>query len=178
MAEAALRQLQLDVLHIIPTGQAWHKQRPLTPVQHRLAMTQLAFAAMDRVKVDPRETLREGPSYTVETLLELRNEYPAAQLFLIVGEDQAQALPTWYRWAEITKLAIICVAARAVPMGTGGIIIQQFLAQPGFQRLDMPLVDVSATDIRRQLATQQSVAPLVLEPVARYIDYHLLYRSA
>ena len=97
LARAALAQLQLDQLRIVPTGQAWHKSRTLTPAVHRLEMASLAFAELDRVVVDPRETLRSGPSYTVDTLLELRTEYPQAQLFLLLGQDQAQVLGSWHR---------------------------------------------------------------------------------
>jgi nicotinate-nucleotide adenylyltransferase len=89
LAQAALEQLQLDELRVVPTGQAWHKSRTLTPAVHRLEMTRLAFAAMDRVVVDARETLRSGPSFTVDTLAELSSELPAARLFLVIGEDQA-----------------------------------------------------------------------------------------
>ena len=120
LARAALEQLALDELRIIPTGEAWHKNRHLTPAAHRLEMARLAFGAMDRVVVDPRETRRSGPSYTVDTLTELRREMPTAQILLIIGEDQAAALPGWHRWREIINFATICVAARAGFAGARG----------------------------------------------------------
>jgi nicotinate-nucleotide adenylyltransferase len=178
LAEAAIAQLQLDALHIVPTGEAWHKARVLTPASHRLAMAQLAFADVDRVVVDEREILRGGPSYTVDTLQELQQENPGARLYLLIGEDQARALTTWKRWEEIVQLAIICVAARADSAGSGGLFDAP--SQPGFpvQRLDMPPVPVSATDIRQRIAAHQSATPLVFESVARYIDLHHLYQTA
>ncbi len=178
LAQAALEQLQLDELRIVPTGQAWHKSRTLTPVVHRLEMTRLAFAAMDRVVVDARETLRSGPSFTVDTLVELCSELPAARLFLVIGEDQAAALTTWHRWREIVELATICVAARAGFAGARGTF---YVLNPGispFQTIELPHMDVSATDVRERLANRQSVASLVIEPVARYIAHHHLYPTA
>jgi nicotinate-nucleotide adenylyltransferase len=176
LARAALGQLNLDVLYIVPTGQAWHKTRTLTAAQHRLAMAKLAFQDMARVVVDRREIQRTGPSYTIDTLLELQAEHPRAQLFLLLGMDQAQALPNWHRYLEVLQLAIICVAVRADSAGAMGTFDISLPFLPSFQRLEMPPMDVSATDLRRRLAAHQNVAPLVFEPVARYIDHHHLYR--
>ncbi|RZI77063.1 MAG: nicotinate-nicotinamide nucleotide adenylyltransferase, partial [Rubrivivax sp.] len=72
LAETALDQLDLDVLHILPTGQAWHKSRTLTPARDRVAMCQLAFGDLPRLVLDEREIHREGPSYTADTLSELQ----------------------------------------------------------------------------------------------------------
>jgi nicotinate-nucleotide adenylyltransferase len=143
-----------------------------------MEMARLAFAGLPRVVVDPRETQREGPSFTVDTLQELRDEFPDAKLFLIIGEDQAQALTTWRRWAEIPQLAIICVAARANVAGARGSFDALSALVPGVQTLEMPPVPVSATELRHAVANHQDVAPLVFEPVARYIEHHHLYRTA
>lgn len=178
LVRTALAQLQLDVLHVIPTGQAWHKTRTLTASAHRLAMTRLAFAEDARVQVDAREIQRGGPSYTVDTLLELQATYPQAQLYLLLGEDQAQALQTWHRWQDIVQLAIICVAARAHGAGAMGLFDALKSLLPDMRVLQMPPLSVSATDIRRRLAHHENVAPLVFEPVARYIDHHHLYQAA
>jgi len=178
LARVALEQLQLDELRIIPTGQAWHKSRELTSAVHRLAMARLAFADLERVVVDPRETVRAGPSYTVDTLLELRAEFPGAELSLIIGEDQAKALDSWSRWSEIPELATICVAARAGFTRANATFEALHLSQTAVRLLEMPPMDVSATDIRRRLALRQNVGPLVFEPVARYIAQHHLYQAA
>jgi nicotinate-nucleotide adenylyltransferase len=178
LAQAALEQLQLDELRIVPTGEAWHKNRSLTPAIHRLEMARLAFAAMDRVVVDPRETLRIGPSYTVDTLAELHGEMPRAKLFLVIGQDQAAALPTWHRWREIADFATICVAARAGFAGARGTFDALNLGISPLQTIELPPMDVSATDIRERLANRQAVVPLVFEPVARYIAHHHLYQTA
>jgi nicotinate-nucleotide adenylyltransferase len=179
LAEAACAQLNLDVLHVIPTGDAWHKTRTLTAAEHRVAMTQLAFTSLPQAVVDTREIARSGPTYTVDTLRELKAEYPDAQLYLIMGADQARLLTTWREWEEVARLAIICVAARAPAAGANGAIRTEFGTDfpPGVEvhRIDMPVSELSATRIRTQLAAHQSVRPLVFEPVARYIALHHLY---
>ncbi len=178
LAKAAIEQLRLDELFVIPTGEAWHKSRSLTPAVHRLEMVRLAFDGLDAVVVDPRETQRIGPSYTVDTLLELRTEFPRAQLFLLLGEDQAQAWGSWHRFSEIPGLATICVAGRADLTRAGGIFDALPCEIPGLRPLKMPPMEVSATDIRLRLAHGQDASPLVFDPVARYIAQHHLYRTA
>ncbi len=178
LAQAAVVQLQLDALHIIPTGQAWHKVRSLTAPVHRLAMARLAFECLAQAVIDGRELARPGPTYTIDTLQELRLLYPDGELFLMLGLDQALALQTWHRWREIAQLATICVAARADNAGGIGTLDSILPLFPGLKRLDMPSIAISATDIRSRLARHESVAALVFEPVARYIDTHHLYQSA
>jgi nicotinate-nucleotide adenylyltransferase len=178
LAQTALSELALDQLRVVPTGQAWHKSRPLSPAQHRLAMARLAFADLPRVIVDPLETLRPGPSYTVDTLREFKARWPVAELFLILGEDQARVLPSWHDWQEILQLAIICVAERANPAGLASEFVLEKAHESHFQRLPMPALALSATDIRARIAAHLSVADLVFEPVARYIDDHHLYQTA
>ncbi|HYF41072.1 MAG TPA: nicotinate (nicotinamide) nucleotide adenylyltransferase, partial [Ramlibacter sp.] len=112
LARTAVEQLRLDELRICPTGQAWHKARGLTPAQHRLAMCRIAFAGVPRAVLDDRELERAGPSYTVDTLRELHAEQPQAELFLVMGEDQAASFTGWREWAEIARLATLCIAQR------------------------------------------------------------------
>nr|WP_309678190.1 nicotinate (nicotinamide) nucleotide adenylyltransferase [Polaromonas sp.] len=179
LAQAALTQLALDALHIIPTGQAWHKARALSAAGHRLAMTRLAFEAMPRLVVDERELQRVGPSFTIDTLQSLQAENPQAQLYLIIGADQFAAFKQWHRWQDILRLAIICIAARTQSTPTPA----QFDAYTGqkdrFTTLQLPLMPVSATQIRQLMASGVASADelthLVPEPVARYISLHQLY---
>lgn len=178
LAQAALQQLALDALYIIPTGQAWHKTRSLSAAEHRLAMARLAFADLPGALVDPRETQRSGPSYTVDTLEALGCENPHATLFLLIGEDQASALHTWHRWPEILRLATICVATRAHSTRASVKEDAEPLDRTGWRTLNMPSMAVSATDIRQRLAQGQPVDTLVTEPVARYIAHHHLYQTA
>jgi nicotinate-nucleotide adenylyltransferase len=204
MAQHAIAQMQLDVLHVVPTGYAWHKARPLTEAKHRLAMCELAFAGLPQVLLDDREIRRSGPSYTLDTLRELRAHYPSAELVLVMGQDQWDALPSWNHWQTIAQLATLVVAARAAESDTsmaansGARLGADTIAAPASaqsslplssilqhgsvqaQRLDMPLLPISATAIRHQVFTGQGLDPLALvDPaVARYISAHHLYETA
>lgn len=177
LARAAVTNLHLDELRVIPTGQAWHKSRTLSPPHHRLAMAQLAFSNLPHVVVDAREIQRTGPSYTIDTLRELKVQWPDAELFLIMGEDQARALSTWREWQSILQIATICVAEREDSTEASPLFASQEAQEFCFRRLRFPAMPVSATEIRALVAAQQSVAPLVFEPVARYIDLHHLYQT-
>jgi nicotinate-nucleotide adenylyltransferase len=179
LAQAAVLQLDLDTLLVVPTGQAWHKSRQLTSAADRLAMTRLAFAQVPRSVVDEREILRDGPTYTVDTLRELKQQYPASQLFLLMGRDQAEALHTWHEIEEITRLAIICIAERDAPTPhpTHGQAIEPVV--PGnFRSIALPRMPHSATDIRSRVASGQNLNALVCEAVARYIQDNHLYPTA
>ena len=180
LARAALAQLDLIELRVFPTGDAWHKQRQLNPAKDRLAMTQLAFAEVKGAQVDPREMLRSGPTYTVDTLRELQQERPGAQLVLIMGTDQALSLPRWHRWQEIVAIAIVAVAYRPAVAGGLGTAAPRILPSPPagarFESLELAPMDVSATDIRRRAALGQDFSRLVPPAVTSYIDRHHLYR--
>ena len=178
LAQVALAQLQLDELRVLPTGQAWHKSRPLTAAPDRLAMARLAFEGLSGLVLDDREIRRAGPSYTLDTLRELQAEQPGAELFLVMGKDQADALPTWHDWQEIVRLAIICVADRDVLTGQETRFVPPPEMAPRFRKLHMPAMDISATGIRARIASRQDVAPLVSGAIARYIEHHHLYPAA
>jgi nicotinate-nucleotide adenylyltransferase len=184
LVEAAMSQLQLDAVRVLPTGQAWHKPRQLSDAAHRLAMTRLAFAHLPQVVVDEREILRSGPSYTVDTLHELQTEYPHAQLYLLIGDDQRRALPSWHQIGEIARIAIICAAGRDMAVRawneesgtpTTSPTLPDTL-QARIRTLGMPLMPHSATDIRVLAATEQALTGLVPPAVERYIHEHHLYR--
>jgi len=179
LVHAAIEELQLDEVRVLPTGQAWHKVRSLTPAVHRLAMARCAFEGLPQVVVDDREIQRAGPSYTVDTLIELAAEQPGAQLFLLIGDDQRRALPSWHRIGDIARLAIICAAARDpdVVLWNTGQAPSDASCSPlaDVRPLHMPLIHISATDIRQRLAHQRAVTGLVPAAVERYIHEHHLY---
>ena len=183
LAQLAVEALELDELHIIPTGQAWHKARTLSSPEHRLAMTQLAFQGLPHVVVDDRELQRSGPTFTIDTLEALQRENPGAQLYLVMGADQFVAFQQWHKWQAIAGLAIICVADRAPSTPTSADNDAYFEAykdlENRFVRLQMPLMATSATQIRQLMANNSgktlAINTLVTEPVARYISANHLY---
>jgi nicotinate-nucleotide adenylyltransferase len=182
LAQAAISVLGLNQLRVMPTGRAWHKSRDLTDAKHRLAMCQLAFEPLAHAVVDDREVLRPGPSYTVDTLGELKAQYPCSQLYLLLGDDQRRSLPSWHKIDEIARLAIICAAGRDAAVqawgdsnsGTLSASAHSFNAR--IQTLKMPLMPHSATDIRALVATDRNIQGLVPSAVERYIHEHHLYR--
>ena len=181
LAKHAIAQFHLNELRIIPTGDAWHKARTLTPSPHRLAMTRLAFADVAHTVVDPREIDRQGATYTVDTLQELKAEQPQADVYLFIGADQANAFKTWHRWQEILGLATVVVAERKLAV-LGSIASQWHNAvSPDVQRLDMPSLNVSATEIRAHLAQgphpAAAMSAWLPAAVQHYIEKHSLYRS-
>lgn len=182
LVESALDALQLDRLHILPTGRAWHKARSLSPAEHRLAMCELVFGDLARVCVDRREIDRPGDSYTIDTLDELAREYPGAELFLIIGEDQLAAFKTWKRWPEVLGLAQLVVAGRAgfPPAATPVYGDTRDDSPVPHLRLPVPLSPISSTTIRSMVssgAEPQELAALVPEAVAGYISTHSLYQQ-
>ena len=181
LAQTALAELGLDVLHIIPTGQAWHKARNLSPAIHRLAMARLAFQNMAGVVVDEREINRAGPTFTIDTLRALQHENPGAQLYLVMGADQFSAFKQWHQWQEVMKIAIICIAARAHFTSATGQFDTQNELESRVVMLQMLENAVSATQIRQLihggLGENQAIADLLPCTVASYIAQHQLYKA-
>ncbi len=177
LVKTAISELALDRLVVIPTGQAWHKPRELTPASHRLAMTRLAFADWPQVTVDSQEIDRIGPSYTMDTLRVVAASEPEAELFLIMGGDQAAALTTWREWQGILQLATICVAFRADSTRVSTLFEAEKMFPQRFLHLNMPDMPLSATQIRASFIAGQPANTLVSEAVARYIADHHLYQS-
>ena len=184
VARAAIDQLALDVLHVIPTGDAWHKSRPLSPARDRLALCRLAFAGWPRVRVDDRELRRLGPTYTIDTLGQLRAQHPQAELFLIIGSDQADAFARWRQAQDIVSIATVAIADRADAAGASAPFDAEH-ALPGLplagargvRHLRLPALPHSSTDIRARVAAGRGIARLVPAAVARYIADHHLYSS-
>lgn len=183
LALAAINQLTLDRLYVVPTGDAWHKSRPLSPGAGRLAMCRLAFAHIPQVAVDDRELRRDGPTYTIDTLHELRAEHPGAELFLQIGADQAAAFHTWRRADEILQIATLSIAVRAYASSAGDVFDPKNplpgLATGGAQVriLSLPAMTHSATDVRHRVAEGLPIDHLVPPAVAGYIAEHHLYQE-
>jgi nicotinate-nucleotide adenylyltransferase len=187
LAQAALEQLGLDLLLVLPTGQAWHKARPLTDAVHRVAMCRLAFGDLARTRIDEREVHRPGPTYTIDTLEEVAAEHPGARLFLIMGADQLHKFRTWYRWRDILSLATLAVARRAERVGDDALSPQHppsdlSAVDVPFVTLAMPPLNVSATALRHHLREDWrdgvlDDVPLVSPAVAGYISTHNLYQN-
>lgn len=184
LARAVLQQFELDQLRVIPTGQAWHKSRTLSAAHHRVAMARLAFADLPRVHVDPQETQREGATFTIDTLMALQAQYPGAQWWVCIGEDQAARFATWHRWTEILQCAHLIVAPRpeAVRSDSSNPALQREWhnawpeeVKPKIHVLNWLPQDLSATAIRDALARGHDASDALHPQVSRYIRQHHLY---
>ena len=173
LAQVALTQLQLDAVRWVPAGQPWQKARALASPAHRAAMVQLAIADEPRFTLERCELNRVGPSYTLDTVRELRAATPGARWFLIIGQDQYAGLHSWRDWQALLQLVTLAVAMRPGAPTRVSPEVERLAHEP----VALPMMDISSTDIRQRVACGQAVAGLVPAAVARYIDQHHLYRG-
>lgn len=167
--------LDLDAVLWIPAGEPPHKSdAELTPAPVRLRMVRAATAADERFRVSEREIVRSGPSYTVDTLRELREEELGdADLFLIMGVDQYRAFGSWHCPEEILELATLAVMNR----GGEGVGESEIGDDERVVQVPVRRVDVSSTTVRARVARHDRIEGLVPPEVARIIEAEGLYRD-
>ena len=176
LAQAAIEQLKLEVLYIVPTGHAWHKSRVLSDASHRLAMVRLAFQNMPQVVVNDMETQREGSSYTVDTLEELKVRHPNAHFYVLVGADQAASFTLWNQWERVLEMSQLAVVQRSVSNANQAYSHEWHNLPFGrVLRMQMPLMDISSSSVRASYAAGQPDSELVSPLVAHYIQQNQLY---
>ena len=176
-AQEALVQLELDRVVFVPVGEAPHRTLDDDPgPEARLEMVELAMADDERFVASRIEMDREGPSYTADTLEQLRADAPDDELFLILGGDQAAALASWHEPEKVLERATLAVFER-MSWGRNAIIIK-IGRMPGAERvryLDMPLIQVSSSSIRRRVREGVPIRYLVPDKVVEYIATNELY---
>lgn len=144
LARAAVRELKLDRLYVVPAGNPPLKPAPPSDASRRLAASRKAFAPLPKTVVSPWEIRRPGLSYTHKTLSAFRRRHPRAEWFLVIGGDSWRSFPKWKRWREILTMARLAVGRRAgVP--AGGIHPE---VRKASVVLKARLPRVSSTDIR------------------------------
>jgi nicotinate-nucleotide adenylyltransferase len=166
LARQALEEFKLDRLIFVPAAESPFKiQNHTAPAGDRLAMLRLAIAGEDRFSIDPLEIERGGISYSIDTVKMFRSRDPEAELFFLVGEDNADRLTEWHRFEELKKLVCFVVLSRS----------------EDFESSDYPVVqrriEISSTEIRNRVAKQESITYLVPESVKHYIEQHQLYQG-
>ncbi|MEX0938953.1 MAG: nicotinate-nucleotide adenylyltransferase [Pirellulales bacterium] len=184
LAESCREQRQLDRVWFLPAAVPPHKRRAArAPDTHRANMIELALAEQPAFELSLLELKRGGLSYTADTLREIAREQPEAELFLLLGGDSLVDLPTWREPEEICRLAIPVVVSRpgAPPPDFSplvGLVSDERLTQIEQSQVEMPLIELSSTDIRRRVAAGQSIRYRTLPSVMRYIEQLGLYRDA
>jgi nicotinate-nucleotide adenylyltransferase len=176
-AQEALAQLKLEKVVFMPVGQAPHRELEGDPgAEARLEMVELAAGDDARFAISRAELDRPGPSYTADTLRELREKAADDELFLILGGDQAAALPSWHEPETVLSLATVAVVERSNwSRNAIGIKIGRLRGAERIRYLDMPIIQISSTAIRRRVSEGKPIRYLVPDKVANYIGANGLY---
>ena len=181
IAELACEQLQLSEVRFIPAAISPLKQdNQPTDAKHRVEMIRLAIGGNAHFKLDERELRRVGPSYTVDTLVELKSEVPDAELVFIMGADSLADLPAWREPARICELAFLAIAARGGQPPPDLELLRRFLPQdpvdnPTEHLLSLPQLEISSSDIRQRVRSGKSIRYQVPAAVEAYISAAKLY---
>jgi nicotinate-nucleotide adenylyltransferase len=179
-AQEAHWQLELDVVVWVPVRDAPHREMPDDPgAEARFTMTEMTVGVDQRFSVSRIELDREGPSWTIDTLEQLRERSPDDELFLILGGDQAAALPRWREPERVLELSTVAVFERALDRRDE--IAARLEGLRGAERvrfLDMPRLDISSTLVRQRAASGRPIRYLVTDKVANFIGSQSLYSAS
>lgn len=181
IAKCFAKIVHADTVFMIPTNVPPHKQADdLAPAEDRLAMCRLAVENDPLFRVSEIEIRRSGPSFTSETIQQLREIYPESQFFLITGEDMFVTLGHWHDPETIYRLATICAAPRSWEGMEPLLQCAEKLKQHGAKTLVEPIeyLPISSTQVRDAVKAGKSISSLVPASVEQYIREHCLYIEA
>ncbi len=191
-ADEARQKLGLKNLYLLPAGSPVHRDTPQATVKQRLAMLESACQEFASLRVDDRETRRSGPSYMVDTLQEVRASFPDRPLVLLIGQDAANQLHTWFHWKQLFELAHIVILTRP---GT----CSQYQSELAKQiqprsvtdvrelrkskaglvlHMEVESIDVSASNIKSIIRSGGSPDSMLPAAVLEYINENRLYLTA
>jgi nicotinate-nucleotide adenylyltransferase len=183
--------LGLDEIRCIPSHLPPHRSRPVATPQQRLAMLRAAVAGDSAFSIDTREFEREGPSYTLDTLISLRKELGATGLCLLVGMDAFRGFTSWHRWREIIDYAHIVVMTRPGSPSPAEGELADFIARHRVKEVEalqgrssgllfyspVTQLDISGTRIRKLIASGQRADYLLPAGVLDVIRSEGLYAA-
>ncbi len=182
LAEQCREQGKLDEVRFIPAARPPHKQhQSLTSFHQRAEMLGLAISGHSAFRIDELEKDRPGPSFTADSLEQLKNAMPDAELCLILGADSVVDLPQWHEPARIAALAELLVVGRpgwALPKEA---MLRSLIELPEgtswrIRGITIPLVEIASREIRRKTSLGESIRYQVPRSVEAYILQHGLYR--
>ena len=187
----AMERLQLQDFRLLPAGTPPHRASTFASADHRLAMLKLALSRYPELQVDDREVRREGSSYMVDTLGEIRREEGEAPILMMIGQDAANVLDQWYDWHKLFDLAHLVIMRRpeSKHIYSGALFEQvqpRLVNDPDQLRktpaglilpLEVTQLAISSTEIRRQIHAGLSPRFLLPDSVIEYILEHGLYSA-
>ena len=163
--------LSLDEVIFVPTGQPWQKDgSAVSPAEHRYLMTVIATASNPKFTVSRVDLDRDGPTYTIDTLRDLRAQRPDAELFFITGADALAQILTWKDVDELWSLAHFVGVTRP-----GHVLSDNGLPTDKVTLLEVPAMAISSTDCRNRVGRGEPVWYLLPDGVVQYIGKHHLY---
>ncbi|MCC3654150.1 MULTISPECIES: nicotinate-nucleotide adenylyltransferase [Streptomyces] len=173
-ASEVAAKYHLDEVVFVPTGQPWQKShRNVSPAEDRYLMTVIATASNPQFSVSRIDIDRGGRTYTIDTLRDLRDRNPEADLFFITGADALSQILGWRDAPELFSLAHFIGVTRP-----GHVLSDPGLPDGGVSLIEVPALAISSTDCRARVAAGEPVWYLVPDGVVRYIDKRGLYRDA
>ena len=170
-ASEVQQTFDLDEVVFVPTGRPWMKAE-VSEAEHRYLMTVIATASNPRFTVSRVDVDREGATYTIDTLRDLRAQRPDSDLFFITGADAVAQIVQWKDLDELWDLAHFVAVSRP-----GHALDIRALPEAGVSSLEVPALAISSTECRERVARGFPVWYLVPDGVVQYISKHHLYRS-
>jgi nicotinate-nucleotide adenylyltransferase len=170
-ASEVAQWFDLDEVVFVPTGEPWQKQ-DVSLSEHRYLMTVIATASNPRFTVSRVDIDRTGPTYTIDTLRDLKALRPDAELFFITGADAIAQILSWRDHDELWDLAHFVAVSRP-----GHVLNTDGLPSDDVSQLEIPALAISSTDCRDRVSRGHPVWYLVPDGVVQYIAKHHLYRS-
>lgn len=170
-ASEVAQSFGLDEVVFVPTGLPWQKDK-VTESEHRYLMTVIATASNPRFTVSRVDIDRDGPTYTIDTLKDLKAARPDAELYFITGADAVAQILGWRNHDELWELAHFVAVSRP-----GHVLSTEGLPSEDVSQLEIPALSISSTDCRARVRRGHPVWYLVPDGVVQYIAKHDLYRS-
>jgi nicotinate-nucleotide adenylyltransferase len=177
LASACQKQASLDEVWFVPTAvQPLKRQGPHASDAQRVEMLQLAIEQYSTWRVCTLEIDRGGASYTVDTLRQLHEELPDAELFFLIGSDALRDVSRWKEPQEIFRLSTPLVVHRArEPAPDVKLLAGMCAAAKQPKTIEMPPIDISSTEIRRRITSGEAIDQVTPSVVARYIAQNAIY---
>lgn len=173
-----MEELSLDKIIIVPAYcSPFKKGLAVTPSQHRLNMCNIAFGNAEGFEVSDAEILRADEGYMSDTVAQIREQYPDAELFLLLGSDQLLTFQKWHAWSKITDEATVAAAARTwdddAAMEAAAAVLRSYGAEVIIVPIDVK--ELSSTDVREAVRRGDDISAMVPPGVAEYIWDNYLY---